>query len=303
MEKNNLEQHHRRRKSHSTGVPGDIYCLMKCSSLVLFCFCCCYYLPVFFGLSFLVSPHTRWRNILQKCWRQRFLLHLGLSSNSYWRQQCTPSEDHFLDWSPLKHSWTQWEYTKMFEHVSGGWNKRRHCPDQRRCRTAVGWTTSARWENFDFGTGQWSTGRWCWRFVKRQIVHEDSKTIGTDNYELFLFLVVFIKKFRTCWHCFHLWKCKTDKIWKIYICMRAPFFLLLFLLTGLQATTITLDYRVTTLEENGGGNANITELETRVSQLEVTTGQLETRITTNQERIEGSWKTFLFLCPFNGKIQ
>ena len=44
---------------------------------------------------------------------------------------------------------------------------------------------------------------------------------------------------------------------------------------------------MTNLEENGGGNANITELETRVSELEVTTGQQEARITTNQEDIEG----------------
>ena len=57
--------------------------------------------------------------------------------------------------------------------------------------------------------------------------------------------------------------------------------------SDLQATSIALDYRVTNLEENGGGNANITELETRVSELEVTTTQQETRITSNQENIEG----------------
>ncbi len=46
-----------------------------------------------------------------------------------------------------------------------------------------------------------------------------------------------------------------------------------FVLADLQGTTLALDYRVSNLEENGGGNANVTELETRVTELEVTTGQ------------------------------
>ncbi len=49
-----------------------------------------------------------------------------------------------------------------------------------------------------------------------------------------------------------------------------------------------LDYRVSNLEENGGGNANITGLENRVSDLEVATEEQETRIATNQENIEGN---------------
>ena len=57
-------------------------------------------------------------------------------------------------------------------------------------------------------------------------------------------------------------------------------------ISGLQDATLVLDYRVTNLEENGG-NANITDLETRISDLEVATGEQETRITTNQENIEG----------------
>ena len=62
----------------------------------------------------------------------------------------------------------------------------------------------------------------------------------------------------------------------------------IFLLSaGLQDTTLALDFQVTNLEENGGGNANITGLETRVSDLESTTDEQETRITTNQEDIEG----------------
>ena len=59
------------------------------------------------------------------------------------------------------------------------------------------------------------------------------------------------------------------------------------LFLGLQGTTLALDYRVTNLEENGGGNTNITQLETRVTELEVTAGEQETRTTTNQEDIEG----------------
>ena len=60
---------------------------------------------------------------------------------------------------------------------------------------------------------------------------------------------------------------------------------------GLQAAELTLDYRVTNLEENSGGTDNIIELERRVSDLEVTNGEQETRITTNQEDIEGEdWR-------------
>ena len=57
---------------------------------------------------------------------------------------------------------------------------------------------------------------------------------------------------------------------------------------GLQDTTLVLDFRVTALEENGGGSSNITGLDTRVSELEVLTSEQESRITTNQENIEGT---------------
>ena len=56
---------------------------------------------------------------------------------------------------------------------------------------------------------------------------------------------------------------------------------------GLQATVLTLNFRVTSLEENSGGSTNITELEGRVSDLEAPTGEQESRITANQENIEG----------------
>ncbi len=55
---------------------------------------------------------------------------------------------------------------------------------------------------------------------------------------------------------------------------------------------LTLDYRVTNLEENSGGSDNITELERRVSELEVAHAEQETRITTNQEDIEGLCTTW-----------
>ena len=50
----------------------------------------------------------------------------------------------------------------------------------------------------------------------------------------------------------------------------------------LQATTITLDFRVTALEENGGdgGNSSVAELEVRVETLEGTAADHETRIST-----------------------
>ena len=59
------------------------------------------------------------------------------------------------------------------------------------------------------------------------------------------------------------------------------------LISGLQDATLVLDDRLTNLEENGGGSVNLTALETRVSQLEVTTGEQETQITANEDAIEG----------------
>ena len=55
------------------------------------------------------------------------------------------------------------------------------------------------------------------------------------------------------------------------------------------ATTITLDFRVTALEENGGGNGNssVAELEVRVETLEGTAADHETRISVAETDING----------------
>ena len=58
-------------------------------------------------------------------------------------------------------------------------------------------------------------------------------------------------------------------------------------LTVLKDTTTELDFRVTTLEENGGsGNSSVGELEVRVETLEVTVSNHETRLTVGEE-LEG----------------
>ena len=59
--------------------------------------------------------------------------------------------------------------------------------------------------------------------------------------------------------------------------------------TDLQATTVTLDFRVTALEENGGddGNSSVVELEVRVEALEGTTTDHETRISAVELDING----------------
>ena len=50
-------------------------------------------------------------------------------------------------------------------------------------------------------------------------------------------------------------------------------------MTVLKDTATQLDFRVTTLEENGGsGNSSIAELEVRVETLEVTVSDQETRL-------------------------
>ena len=62
---------------------------------------------------------------------------------------------------------------------------------------------------------------------------------------------------------------------------------------GIESLTLDfiadLDFRVTTLEENGGsdGNSSVAELEVRVETLEVTTADHETRLTTAETDIEG----------------
>ena len=64
---------------------------------------------------------------------------------------------------------------------------------------------------------------------------------------------------------------------------------------GLLATTVTLDFRVTVLEENGGddGNSSVAELELRVETLEGTAAVHETRISAAETDING--KDFLFI--------
>ena len=58
----------------------------------------------------------------------------------------------------------------------------------------------------------------------------------------------------------------------------------------MQATTLALDFRVTVLEENGGGdgNSSVAELEVRVETLEVTAADHETRISDAETDIDGN---------------
>ena len=59
----------------------------------------------------------------------------------------------------------------------------------------------------------------------------------------------------------------------------------------LQDTTITLDFRVTALEENGGGdgNSSVAELEVRVETLEGTAADHETRISATESDVTGTF--------------
>ena len=61
-------------------------------------------------------------------------------------------------------------------------------------------------------------------------------------------------------------------------------------ITDLQATTLSLDFRVTILEENGGGDGNnsVAELEVRVETLEETADDHEARISTTETDINGN---------------
>ena len=58
----------------------------------------------------------------------------------------------------------------------------------------------------------------------------------------------------------------------------------------MQATTTTLDFRVTILEENGGsdGNSSVAELEVRVEELEGTAADHETRISSAELDVTGT---------------
>ena len=60
----------------------------------------------------------------------------------------------------------------------------------------------------------------------------------------------------------------------------------------IQTSILSLDFRVTVLEENGGdGNSSVAELEVRVEALEGTAADHETRISTAETHING--KAFL----------
>ena len=58
---------------------------------------------------------------------------------------------------------------------------------------------------------------------------------------------------------------------------------------------------MTTLEENSGdgGNSSINELEERVETLETTAADHETRLTVNEENIQGKNKRWLYPCGVN----
>ena len=59
---------------------------------------------------------------------------------------------------------------------------------------------------------------------------------------------------------------------------------------GLLASTISLDFRVTALEENGGsgGNSSVAELEVRVETLEAMAADHETRISSTESDVTGN---------------
>ena len=57
----------------------------------------------------------------------------------------------------------------------------------------------------------------------------------------------------------------------------------------MQDTTLALDFRVTVLEQNGGGdgNSSVAELEVRVETLEGTAADHDTRITAVEADVDG----------------
>ena len=71
---------------------------------------------------------------------------------------------------------------------------------------------------------------------------------------------------------------------------------LILCFTGLEDTTLALDFRVTALEENGGGdgNSSVAELEVRVETLEGTAADHETRISTAETDLTGIYSTCYF---------
>ena len=61
--------------------------------------------------------------------------------------------------------------------------------------------------------------------------------------------------------------------------------------TDLKATTLGLNFRITFLEENGGGdgNSSVAELEVKVETLEGTAGDHEMRILAAETDSNGKW--------------
>ena len=67
-------------------------------------------------------------------------------------------------------------------------------------------------------------------------------------------------------------------------------------ITGLQATTLALDLRVTVLENGGdNGNSSVAELEVRVETLEATAADHETRISTTESDVTGKYSIKCFI--------
>ena len=75
--------------------------------------------------------------------------------------------------------------------------------------------------------------------------------------------------------------------------------------TGLQDTTLALDFRVTVLEENGGsgGNSSVAELEVRVETLEGTAADHETRISDAETDITGKTSSIAINCNMVNRYQ
>ena len=69
------------------------------------------------------------------------------------------------------------------------------------------------------------------------------------------------------------------------------------IVADLQETTLALDFRVTVLEENGGGdgNSSLAELEVRVETLEGTAADHESRISITESDIIGGFTVYFIL--------
>ena len=67
-------------------------------------------------------------------------------------------------------------------------------------------------------------------------------------------------------------------------------------ITGFQATTLALDFRVTVLEDNGGsdGNSSVAELEQRVEALEETDADHGSRISAIESEVAGNFLYSLY---------